>query len=218
MSPVRILFAAALLLPAATFAYDGVSAAVEFANLEGDFRFEDGAAADLRLRRAGIEYLETVAPNVWLGFSLGYSESERRGRLLESAAGNFGSLKLHVDVPFSRAWSMYGRAEYLLQRDRRGSSASQELEVRLYETRAEAGPRWRHGLLDVIFGGTWHSIDYRETVLDSLTETVRRADLAEQAGAFAALGLRTDNDGTISLRYQDGAAEGWVLRFERTFR
>lgn len=214
----RTLTIAALLLPFCSAAADSVGAAIATRAYETTVRFEDGAEATRTFRRAGIEYWEGIADSVWLGVAIGYSENEGRdaARTFETVSGNFGALGLRFEAPLGDRFHLAGRAEYLVQRDGRGTD-DEDFDVRADETRAELGPMVRLGRLELAAGASWRNLDYREIFNDASGERVRHADARDDSGAFAALGWRVDNDGGIALRYDAGAEEGWSLRFERTY-
>lgn len=216
----RFILAVCLLLPFATNAerYRNVGAAVATRSFGAELHFEDGSVAEHTFRRAGVEYWEGLTDHVWMGFTIGYAEDEARSafRPFETIGGNYGSLGVRFDVPVRGPLSVRGRAEYLLQRDRR-DTGSVNFETRTLETRAELGPLLRYRAFEVAVGASWRDLDYRETLREAAGDTARHADAVENTGAFAALGIRTDPEGGIGLRYDTGAEEGWSLRFERTF-
>lgn len=212
---------ACLLSPLAV-ARDDVAAAVVLREADVGLVFEDGTRTEIMFGRYGVEYWEPVARHVWMGFSIGYSENDSRDgvRPAESIDGAFGGLGLRFDVPATDWLSLAGEANVLFQRDRH-TVAPFEFESRLREVRAEFGPRAEFGRLTFALGAAWRELDYRETIagdgVADAAETVRHADAADRSGGFAALGLRTDNDGHIALRYDAGYETGWTLRYERTF-
>lgn len=214
----RTLLIVALLLPSAAGASESVGAAISTRAFDTTIRFEDGTHAERSFRRAGIEYWEGIADTVWLGVAVGYSENEGRdaARTFETVSGNFGALGLRFEIPLGERFLVAGRAEYLVQRDGRGTE-DEDFDVRAYETRAELGPMIRFDRLELAAGASWRDLDYREIFNDASGEQVRHAEASDDSGAFAALGWRVDNDGGIALRYDTGAEEGWSLRFERTY-
>lgn len=216
--PSRVLPVIAVLLPAIGHTADSVGAAVSTRAFETTVRFEDGAREERTFRRAGIEYWEGIADHVWLGVAIGYSENEGRGaaRTFETVSGNFGALGLRFEAPLGNRFLLAGRAEYLVQRDGRGTE-DEDFDVRVYEARAELAPMVRFDRLELAAGASWRDLEYREIFNDASGERVRHADAADDGGAFAMLGWRVDNDGGIALRYDTGAEEGWSLRFERTY-
>lgn len=213
-----LLVLCSLLMPAAAPRAADVVAAVTLRTAETGLRFEDGNLRDLRFRRAGVEYRERIATGLFMGFAIGYSESESRdpARPFETVGGKYGALDLRFDLPLSAMWSLYGGAEYLLQRDER-ATADGDFETRAWETRAEFGPRLRYRRLELAAGAGWRDIDYRETLSAAAGDTVRRAEVDDAWSGFAVLGLSTDNDGRIALRYEAGGETAWSLRFEREF-
>lgn len=218
MRVVSVILSLVILLPTAASARDDVAAAVVLREVDVELDFEDGSEGEVRIGRYGFEYWEPVATNVQMGFALGYSGNDGRdaARPFENLDGRFGGLGMRFDVPF-RGWlSLAGELQLLYQRDRH-SNDQVEFESRLRETRASLGPVVSTGALTFSAGGAWRNLDYREIVDDGASELVRHADAAQQGGAFAALGLRTDNDGHIVVRYDAGYESGWTLRFERTF-
>ena len=133
---LRFILAACLLLPFASNAerYRNVGAAVATRSFDAELRFEDGSVAEHTFRRAGVEYWEGLTDHVWIGFTIGYAEDEARSafRPFETLGGNYGSLGLRFDAPVSGPLFVRGRAEYLLQRDRR-DTGSADLETRTLE-------------------------------------------------------------------------------------
>lgn len=220
MTAVRILLVVCMLLPFTSNAerYRNVGAAVATRSLSAELRFEDGSVAEHTFRRAGVEYWEGLTDSIWMGLTIGYSEDEARSvlRPFETIGGNYGSLGVRFEVPVSGPLFVRGRAEYLLQRDRR-DTGTVDFETRTRESRVELGPLLRFRAFDVALGGSWRDLDYRETLREPAGDTVRHADAVDIIGAFAAFGIRTDHEGGIGLRYDAGAEEGWSLRFERTF-
>lgn len=214
----HLLALLACLLPMQARAADDVAAAITTRSFATRLAFEDGARGERTLRRAGVEYWEGIADGVFLGFAVGYSESEGRdaARPFELVSGNYGAIGLRFETQFDGRIQLRGRAGYLVQRDDRGDD-DLEFTMRLDETRAELSPVLRLHRLELGIGASWRHLEYRETLEDAGGETVRHADARDDAGAFATLGWRTDNTGSIALRYDDGMEEGWSLRFERTY-
>lgn len=217
---LRCLLLACLLLPSAAVAerYRNVGAAVATRAFSADLDFEDGARGERRFRRAGVEYWEGLTEHAWMGFTIGYSEDEGRDaeRPFETIGGNFGSLGVRSDVPVNDWLLVRGRVEYLLQRDSHDTTRI-EFDTRTREVRSEFGPVLRFDAFDFGIGASWRDLDYREILREADGESVRHAKAVDNVGAFAFLGIRTDRQGGISLRYDAGAETGWALRFERTF-
>ena len=215
--PLRLLpFILLLPVPAAA---DGTSAAVVVQRVDAAIRFEDGTPDERTFQRAGIEYWESIGGGMFAGFTIGYAEDDARNasRPFESASGNHGSLGFRFETPLNAYVHLRGRAEYLLQRGERDNEDI-ELVTRMRQTRAEFGPLLRVQRFEFASGATWRRMDYRETTAQADGEQVRHADADDDAGAFAAIGWRTDASGSITLRYDEGAEDGWTLRFERTYR
>ena len=217
--PLRLLLIVLLLSPLPARTADQVGAAAVARGFDSTVRFEDGEVAERRIHRAGIEYWEGVGGGVFLGFAVGYAEEEARSsaRPFALASGNYGALGLRFETPLADNLYLRGRASYLLQRGDHGTEDI-ELETRLYETRAELGPLLRLRRLELSAGASWRRLDYRETITDTAGELARYADGHDSTGAFAMFGWRTDNSGSIALRYDAGAEDGWTLSFERTYR
>jgi hypothetical protein len=214
---VKAVLALALALPAQ--AREG-AAAIIWRHFDTTVESEDGARRDMRFRRIGIEYWEGVAPQVQMGFSLGYSENEAPAlegvRPVEAASGNFASLGLRFQIPLTVLFSLEGGADYLLQRDVR-DTGDFEFQVRSWETRAELAAIARYRNVFTGAGASWRDIDLRETLQRGGEENVRRSVHVDDTGAFFVLGLQTDPSGSVAFRYDTGAEEGWSLRFQRTF-
>ena len=209
----------ACLLPPLASARDDVGAAVVLREADVELQFEDGTRHDVRFGRYGIEYWEPVVEHVKMGFALGYSQNDGRdpARPFDALSGHYGSLGVRADFPAGANLSLAGEVDLLFQRDRHGVPEF-AFETRLRETRATFAPVLTVGPVQLAVGGSWRELDYREIVSREDGDSVRRAEAVDRSGAFAVLGLYTDNDGLIALRYDRGAEDGWSLRFERTFR
>lgn len=192
------------------------SAAVNAGRGDVTFEVEGNPPLTVEYSRIGLEFWERMVGEVEIGLELGYSESTRRDGSGQVTRGNYGGLALRYRPRFGERFGIDSLLSWRVQDDEATLDSGGEKEIRIYETAARIAPEIHFGPFALAVGASWRRIEYREREDDGGSLLI---DVSEDAQVvpFAALSLRTDDEGMVRFEYVDAEQSGWRVQFAKGF-
>lgn len=212
-----------LLMPATAFATWGIErgSALDWSRYDTQWQLEGAATPQMTsIDRLGFTVTEPAGSWFYSGLSFGYMEFHQPDNAaLAGLSPNGGYLGI---VLGSRLWEndyfqINAQLDYTYHR-LEDDASGREVKLSWTTTTGRLGFAFDVWRIRFSVGAYQSSVDGEQEFSGTLTTTTAFELAEEDTGLYGGLGFYTDdNGGRISLHYQSGAREGYMLTFSRGF-
>lgn len=211
-----------LLAPATASATWGIErgSALDWGRYDTEWQLEGAAGPQMSsIDKLGFTVTEPAGRLFYSGLTFGYMEFDQPDSVaLAGLSPNGGYLGV---VLGSRLWQneffeINAQLDYTYHR-LEDDATGRELELKWTTTTGRLGFAFKIWRLRFSAGAYKSSVD-GEQIFTGTTTSTTEFELVEDTGIYGGLGLFVDeNGGRVSLHYQNGAREGYMLTFSRGF-